>query len=201
MSVDIHELDGDVAVDEIVLHAPEDWEPARLGDALARTGAGTLLSSQRATDVRDPIVSALQWCAAMIAAGPHGSDLELGRAVLDVTHADAAWALATEDALDLAAGALALERGGAVVVRTDELPAAYAGIAAGPVWVLAAPDGALAPSLVVFATRPLRLRFTPADVARVEMLLRVHRGLSAGCGAPAPVAAGEGPARRAAASS
>jgi hypothetical protein len=178
IAVDIHELDGSVAVDEIVVDVPEGWEPAHLADGLTRTGAGVLLSSQRIDDERrDPIVAALHWCAAMIAAGPATCDLELGRAVLEVTHATAAWTCDVEEAVDLAAGSLALERGGAVVVRTDGLPPAYAESLPRSVWLLAAPDSALNPTIVAFAARPLSLRFTPTEVARVEMLLQLRQAV------------------------
>lgn len=179
ISVDIHELDGDVAVDEIVVEVPSDWEPGYLADALTRTGAGVLLSSQRADGARDPIVAALRWCTAMVAAGPDACDLELGRAVLEVTHASAAWTCDVEQALDLPAASLALERGGPVVLRTDALPREYAENLPRSVWVLAAPDSALNPTVVAFAARPLSLRFTPSEVARVEMLLFLRRELGA----------------------
>jgi hypothetical protein len=113
----------------------------------------------------------------MIAAGPATCDLELGRAVLEVTHATAAWTCDVEEAVDLAAGSLALERGGAVVVRTDGLPPAYAESLPRSVWLLAAPDSALDPTIVAFAARPLSLRFTPTEVARVEMLLQLRQAV------------------------
>ena len=178
LSVDIHELDGDVAIDEIVVDAPDGWEPGRLRDALARSEAGTLLSSQRTTDTRDAIVTALTWCAAMVAAGPQHCDLELGRAILDVTNASAAWVCDVDEALELPGGAVALERGGPVVVRTDALPSAYGDDVPRSTWVLAAPDGILNATIVAFATRPSSLRFTPTDLARVAMLLALRRELA-----------------------
>jgi hypothetical protein len=122
----------------------------------------------------------------MIAAGPHACDAELGQAVLELTHASAAWTCDATDALALPGGAIALERGGPVVVRTDALPRQYADSLPHSVWVLAAPEPVLAPDIVVFAVRPTSLRFTPTDVARVEALLVLRRQLVAEVRATVP---------------
>lgn len=173
-SVDIHELDGDTAVDEIVVSTPDSWEPSVFAAALERTGAATLLSSAANVASRDPIVWALSWSAAMVAAGADASELELGRAVLELTGAPAAWVCEVDEAVRYEAGRLALERGSPVIQKMDPAQAATHGFS-GTIWVLAAADGYLDSQIVAFAVRPLALRFTPVEVARVEALLGLRR--------------------------
>jgi hypothetical protein len=186
-AVDIHELEGEAAVDEIVVEVPEDWEPSQLVDDLAAAGA-TLLSAAPELEVRDPIVTALGWASALLASRAHDSDLELGRAVMELTSASAAWVCSIAEAVRFDAGRLALERGAPVVQRTDE-PIAGADGLAPPVWLLAVPDGQLGAGLVAFAARPVNVRFTASEIARVEALLVLRRQL-AGLGAvPAAVRA------------
>src|SRR4051812_24757770 len=55
VSIDVHEVDGDTAVDEIVVDVSLDWAPRNLAAGLAASGAGTLLSSRRVTTVEDPL--------------------------------------------------------------------------------------------------------------------------------------------------
>ena len=66
ISIDVHEIDGDTAVDEIVVAVGEDWVPGPLAAALAASGSGNLLSSRRMTTIDDPMVGALEAVAAMI---------------------------------------------------------------------------------------------------------------------------------------
>jgi hypothetical protein len=46
------------------------------------------------------------------------------------------------------------------------------------VWVLAVPDSNLDARLVAFLARPLSLRFTASEVARVEALMTLRRQLA-----------------------
>ena len=182
-SVDIHELEGESAVDEIVVEVNDDWEPAALADDLAAAGA-SLLSAEPERELRDPIVSALGWSSALLAARAHECDLELGRAVMELTSAAAAWVCPVSEAVAYGAGRLALERGAPVVQRTDD-PIPGANGLPSSVWLLAVPDGYLGAELVAFAARPLAVRFTSSEIARVEALLMLRRQL-AGLRFPAP---------------
>jgi hypothetical protein len=180
-AVDIHELEGDAAVDEIVIEVPDDWEPSALADDLSAAGA-TLLSAAPERELRDPIVTALGWSSALLAARAHECDLELGRAVLELTSASAAWVCTVDEAVAYGAGRLALERGAPVVQRTDE-PIVAADSLPTTVWLLAVPDGHLDAELIAFAARPVAVRFTASEIARVEALLMLRRQLAA-LGAP-----------------
>jgi ACT domain-containing protein len=178
VSVDIHELDGSAAVDEILVQALADWDPAGLAAALQEAGAGVLLSCQPGEGPVDPIVRALSWTTAMLAAGPQDSDLELARALVEACTYARAWICNIPEAVSLPAGRLALERGCAVVRRSDDLPASYSAGLPAAVWVLAVPDGRLDARLVAFLARPVSLRFTASEVARVEALMALHRQLT-----------------------
>jgi hypothetical protein len=173
VSVDIHELDGAKAVDEIVVDAPDDWDTAALASFVAAQGA-ELLSCALAVDRVDPMVKALRFAGALVASDPSRDTLELGRAVLEVASATAAWVSTRSEALHYEAGRRAVAHDGPVVLRTDDLPPAVKADSRGPLWVLAVPDGRLEPSLVAFATRPLALRFTTSEICRVEALLALH---------------------------
>ncbi|MBA3654196.1 MAG: ACT domain-containing protein [Actinobacteria bacterium] len=178
ISLDIHELAGPTAIDEIVVDAPDAWVPAELASALAAAEAATLLSSAAARDVRDPVVDALEWAIAIASADPADSDAALGEAVLEVTSALAAWVTDVRSALGIDAGRLALERRGPVVLQTREVPSSVADHLPDAVWLLAVPDGRLDTELVAFAIRPLALHFTVSEIARVEQLVRLRRLLS-----------------------
>jgi hypothetical protein len=178
ISLDIHELAGPNAIDEIVVEAPDGWEPGQLASGLAAAEAATLLSSAAASQVSDPVVEALEWAIAMAAAEPADCDAALGRAVFEVTSALAAWVTDVRGALDVDAGRLALERGGPVVLQTGSVPSSVAGQLPDSVWLLAVPDGHLDAEVVAFAIRPLTLHFSVSEIARVEQLVRLRRQLT-----------------------
>ncbi|HEV7886274.1 MAG TPA: hypothetical protein VGO92_01860 [Acidimicrobiales bacterium] len=173
LSLDIHELDGAQAVDEIVVEAPEEWDTSALERRLAGVGAD-LLSCAPAVDRDDPMVRALRFAGALVAADPSRDQLELGRAVLEVTGASSAWVSSRGEAVQFEAGRRAMAHDGPVVLRTEDVPASVRADSRGPVWLLAVPDGRLEPTLVAFATRPLGLRFTTSEITRVEALLALH---------------------------
>lgn len=177
VSLDIHELDGAKAVDEIVVEAPDDWDVAAIGARIAEVGAD-LLSCAPAVDRADPMVRALRFAGALVAADPSRDTLELGRAVLEVTSANSAWVSTRAEAVEWEAGRRAIAHDGPIVLRTDDLPPSVRLDTRGPLWLLAVPDGRMEPSLVAFATRPLALRFTTSEITRVEALLALHAVLA-----------------------
>lgn len=187
LSVDIHELDGSTAIDEIVVQSGEGWDPAMVADALERTGAGVLLSCQPGAAPTDPVVRALSWTASMLTAVPHDSELELARALAEACTYAHAWVCPVTSALSMAAGRLALERGQPVIRRSGDVPEQYAGDLPATVWLLAVPDGHLDAQLVAFLARPTSLRFTASEVARVEALMSLRRQLSVALGGRAQV--------------
>jgi hypothetical protein len=176
VAIDIHELDGDKAVDEIVIDGPEDWDGEALAGALPGLGA-ELLSWGEDIDATDAMVRALRFAGSLVASEPTQSSLELGRAVLEVTRANAAWVATPGEARHYEAGRRALGHQGAIVIRSNDLPSAVEDPAP-TAWVMAVPDAADTPTMVAFAVRPLSLRFTRSEVARVEALLALSSALS-----------------------
>ena len=68
VSVDVHEVDGNNAVDEMVVEFLTGLDPGELGHALDRSGAGRLLSCSPADTRADPVVEALRWAHDLAAA-------------------------------------------------------------------------------------------------------------------------------------
>jgi hypothetical protein len=175
-SVDVHELDGANAVDEIVVQVPIGWEAGPLASALAASGGAALLSSQRVAAPSDPVLGALRWCSMVVAADAASRDEVVRRAVQELAHATAAWICSPEEAEEWEAGRMALQRRAPVVVRSEGL--VVDDIAVPPTaWVLGVPDTATAPTVVALAVRPVSLRFSASELARVESLLALRRSL------------------------
>ena len=164
VSVDVHEVDGEVAVDESVVDVGLDWAPRTLAAALAASGVGTLLSSRRVTTVEDPLVSVLRSLAKMLAHQPGAFEAETKRALLAVAHGSSARILDVAEAEREVATRATLERGTSLVTRADDHG-----------WTLTAVDDPNDPALVAVVSRSLNLRFSATEVARVEALLRLCR--------------------------
>jgi len=176
LSLDIHEIDGERSVDEILVALPDASEPESLGTALAAADAGTLLSVRPDSGIVDPIVRALHWVGFALEA--EDCDLALAQSLSEICMTDRAWVWSPTEAEQLPAGRRALAMGSAVVLREEELPAAVGGDL-GPAWVLAVPDDQLNPSRVGFAARATAARFTASEVARAEALMSVCYRLTA----------------------
>lgn len=178
-SVDVHELDGATAVDEIVVHVPSDWESSRLAAALVQEGTASLLSSQRVAAPTDPVLAALRWTAEVVAAEPGERDEVVRRAVQELAHATAAWVCLPDAAQEWEAGRMALHRRAPVVVRSEGLVTDDPAVPP-TAWVLGVPDSATAPTVVALAVRPVSLRFSATELARVESVLAIRRSLVVG---------------------
>jgi hypothetical protein len=161
-SIDVHEVDGGSAVDEIVVEVPEAWAPRQLAEALAASGNGVLLSSRRVVVNDDALASALRSAAAMIGGTSETIDAECRAALLAMAHGSSA-KLVGLDTTDTAAR-MALDRRTSIVTRDGEHG-----------WVLAAIDDTVVPSAVALVRRPLNVRFSATEVSRVEALLRLCR--------------------------
>jgi hypothetical protein len=171
MSVDIHEIDGERSVDEILVVLPESCPPEALGAALSDADAGSLLSFRDDAGIVDPIVRALYWVG--FALESEDSDLALAQSLSEICSTERAWIWPPGEAGRLHAGQRALALRTAVVTREEELPAEVRGDSTGPSWVLAVPDDQLNPSRVGFAARSSAVRFTASEVARAEALMAV----------------------------
>ena len=175
VSVDVHEVDGNNAVDEMVVEFLTGLDPGELGHALDRSGAGRLLSCSPADDRADPVVEALRWARDLAAAPVAQATGILERVLADACPAAAVWVAPIDDARAVAAGRLALVRTLPVVQRAEEMPEGFGVEAPGPVWLLAVADGAQPTGSIAFLARPVSLRFTASEVARVDALVAIWR--------------------------
>jgi hypothetical protein len=171
MSVDIHEIDGERSVDEILVALPDACAPETLGSVLESADAGTLLSVRVDSGIVDPIVRALHWVGFALEADD--CDLALAQSLSEICTTDRAWVWSPAESVQLLAGRRAMALGAAVVTREPELPASVGGEKGVPSWVLAVPDDQLNPSRVGFAARATAVRFTASEVARAEALMSV----------------------------
>jgi hypothetical protein len=172
LSIDVHEVDGDTAIDEIVVEVPEGWAPGALAGSLALSGVGNLLSSRLVVASDDPVTGALEAVVAMVSGNPGSVDAECTQALLSLAVGSSAHLLDVEAARLDATGRLAIERRGPIVSRVEEGDDVR--------WVLAAPDDAADPHTVALVTRPIDMRFSATEVSRVEALLRIRRSLLIG---------------------
>jgi predicted amino acid-binding ACT domain protein len=161
-SIDVHEVDGNTAVDEIVVEVAESWAPGALAEALAASGVGVLLSSRRMLSNDDAVASALRSAAAMIGGTPERVEAERRAALLALAHGSSARVVGLDT--DDPAAILALDRRTSIVTRDSDHG-----------WVLAALDDPVDPAAVALVTRPLNVRFSATEVSRVEALLRLCR--------------------------
>lgn len=176
VSVDIHSLDSEHAVDDIVVVLPG-TDPDALAERL--TATGTVVQSWRPeVGLTDSVVRALGWARHVLQSGVGYSDLEVSRALTEVCSADAAWVatLVEAEATGLATSALA--GGHPTIERFDVLPKAVGGDGESGGWLLVAPDDARNPSVVAFVARLRPHRFTTTESARASALLALHRELS-----------------------
>lgn len=162
VSIDVHEVDGATAVDEITVEVGDGWMPGPLAAALAQRGDGSLLASRRLASTEEPLTAALHAVAAMVA-----GDVEDGAAaaIAGLAGGSEARLLDVADAEREPAGRKALDRRSSIVSHEDET------------WVLAALDDTTDPHTVAIVTRPAEVRFSATEVSRVEALLRIRRRL------------------------
>jgi hypothetical protein len=180
VSVDIHEVDGRNAVDELVVEFLTGLDPGELGTALERTGAGRLLSCSPTPARADPVVEALAWARDIVAAYGGDDTTVLTHVLGEACPAAAVWVAPIDDGREVAAGRLALVRGLPVVQRAEEMPAGFGVDAPGPVWILALTDGGEPTRNIAFLARPISLRFTASEVRRADSLMAIQRALADG---------------------
>jgi hypothetical protein len=172
LSIDVHEVDGNTAIDEIVVEVGDEWTPGALAGALALAGVGNLLSSRLVVASDDPVTGALEAVVAMVSGNPGSVDAECTQALLSLALGSSARLLDVEAAVLDPTGRLAVDRRGAIVSRVEEGDEVS--------WVLAAPDDPIDPHTVALVTRPIDMRFSATEVSRVEALLRIRRSLLIG---------------------
>ncbi|MDQ2729282.1 MAG: ACT domain-containing protein, partial [Actinomycetota bacterium] len=171
ISIDVHQSGTNAAVDDLTIDFPDDGDLDRLRTALQDNGAGSVLSHWN-TQLGDPVVSALGYVAELVAQPPDPADDGLARAVGKLCGSPVAWVSSTADAVGNEAGRFAMERRGAIALRTTELPDRRSDWLPGEVWLLAVPDGGTGlVGRVVFVARALTQEFTTTEIARVEAFL------------------------------
>src|SRR3954454_11540850 len=178
VEVAIHEVEGDRAVDEIVVHG-EPLDYRMLAPALAAVGAD-LLSIAPCEMRGDPVVTALTWVTATLDAPARRSALATGLRML--TGLDHLYVATTEQALRWPIAAAAVRQRQVVVQRLAQPPeplrtAAPDGDGTGA-WGLAVADAA-APPYVAIASRPYSIRFTATEITRLSAVLDCRRRLIA----------------------
>src|SRR4051794_30111517 len=136
VSIDIHELDGHQAVDEMVVEVLTGLDGRVLASALDAAGAGSLLSCAPAAARPGPVLDALGWARDLAGAAGGAAG---GRVLAAACHSAKVWVAPIDEAREVPAGRLALARGGPRVQRAHELPAPLGGRPASPMWLLAVP--------------------------------------------------------------
>ncbi|HEX9467589.1 MAG TPA: ACT domain-containing protein [Acidimicrobiia bacterium] len=174
VSVDVHEVDGVTAIDELVIEAPTRIDFDALGTQLDTRAGAVLLSHQRRDEELDPVTEALKQATTLVAAEPDQRDEELRQAILRICVCSQSWTCDAEDARMVAAGLRALERERAVIHKSDLPVAGLTSDTPSRVWLLAVPYGAGSEERVAFVARPLSLRFSASEIARVEALVSLR---------------------------
>lgn len=167
VSVDLREVDGDHAIDEIVVDFERDPGAPTLSRALAHDPA-TLLSSQRCR-LDEPTTQAKQWAATTDIG--RADERDLTRRLSAACPFSKVSVHAAGEARSLPVVQMALARRGPVAHRCDGLPDAAGTASGASAWVLAVADRYWDPESVALLSRPLSLRFTATEAARVEVLM------------------------------
>ncbi len=137
VSVDVQEVEGTLAVDELVVDLPDDVDGDTLRGRLDEDRAGILLSIQGARPYSDMVLRAMQWTEALLESRQSERSDMLASALADLCSASGAWvADSVSDARQFEAGRFALERGAPVAHRTDTIPVGVAPDLADGAWLL-----------------------------------------------------------------
>ena len=178
LSVDIHVLDDDRAVDELVVALPEHWDEDAFEAQLSASGVGRLLSCRADHGVTDRVARALQWATMVVQSGVGYSELELSRTISELCSADVSWVATPDEAATIDAGRRALATRDAVVEHVDALPAQLSNGATCAGWLIVVPDDVDDPRAVAFAARTDGHQFTATELSRLRALLGLHRELA-----------------------
>jgi predicted amino acid-binding ACT domain protein len=177
-SVDIHVLDDDRAVDELVVTLPDDWDERAFDAQLAAAGVGRLLSCRAKHGATDRVTRVLEWATAVVQSGVGYSELELSRTIAELCSADVAWVASPDEAATTDAGQRALATRRAIVELSDSLPVQLTDGTARPGWLMVVPDDGDQPRAVAFAARLDGHQFTTTELSRLRALLGLHRELA-----------------------
>jgi len=175
VAVDLREVDGPHAIDEMVVEFEDPSRVHALSRKLDTEPSTTLLSSQRC-ERGEPAARAMSWVRT-------SADLQLEECTTDLSaQLRAACPMArvelraADDVRSLPVVSMALERGGPVVQRHTALVDAKATPGGpAPKWLLAAADSYPDAGRIALLERPMALRFSAYDAARVNLLIGATR--------------------------
>jgi hypothetical protein len=169
VSVDLHEVERAVAVDEMMVELPSDVDSERLRVVLEGLSDTVVLSS-KACEPDAPLEQARRWA--------NDTDHDPNRCRSDPEALSAACPLAAvslcnrRDAESFPALQMTLERGTPVIHLAATFPRPYSSHELrSPRWLLAVPDDYTNVRTVALLTRPTAWRFTAPEVARVQLLM------------------------------
>ncbi len=174
-AVDVHSGQPSTVVDEIVVDFPDDTNMGDVREAIATSGAATLLSHHSA-ERADPVIQTLRRTASLLRSPLSSPDAELAAAVAELCSTPSVWVCDGVQARSYDAGRFALENDGAVTLKSADVPEQLrATLPNGEAWLLAIPDvGLNGHGRVVFVARPLDLEFTATEIARIEALTAMY---------------------------
>jgi hypothetical protein len=176
MSIDVHRISGQSAVDDLVVDFPGEPDVEELRADLAINAATTLTSHQACT-ATDPVVASMRLAVKLVEGGIRDPAEAMAKAVADLCSAPVSWVGNTDEASQHEAGRLALERNSPVVQHTT-LPGHVVGRLPGEVCLLAVPDPEyLAGGRVIFLARPVADDFTATELSRIEALRDLYNNL------------------------
>ena len=174
VAVDLREVDGPRAIDEIVVEFAGTPAVDALSRALDTEPSATLLSSHPCRG-GEPVAQARDWVRAAAEREPDERRTDLVaqlRAACPMAHVEL---LDPNDAHDLPVVRMALARGGPVVQRR-RTPADPSGHQAPTSrWILAAADRYPDAGRIALLERPMALRFSAYDAAKVDLLIGASR--------------------------
>jgi hypothetical protein len=170
VSVDLREIDDQLAIDEMVIEFPHDQSLPSLSRILEDESAGTLLSSQSCR--RDePVTRAIDWARTTMNDRLQVLDPNLPEQLSAACPLSKVSIREAKEAASLPVVAMALARGGPVVHRCGGLEQPEPATGDRSAWLLAVADQYPDARLIGLVSRPLSLRFTAQEVARVEVVM------------------------------
>ena len=173
-SVDVQQVDDELAVDDLVVDFSQEPDLDDLRNDLVTQGTAVVMSHQQNQTV-DPLVASLRRLVTMVDTGTPDPATALAEGVAELCSSPAVWVSDIEGARYYEAGRFALDHHAAVVLRTSELPPHLAERLAGEVFVLAVFDPEWdSQGRVVFVGRSVTNPFTSTEIARVESLAALH---------------------------
>jgi hypothetical protein len=177
MSIDVHHIDGQSAVDDVVVDFSSEPDTEDIRDDLAMNAATTLISHQ-ASSAADPVVASMDRVVKLLEAGFEDS-AGLADAVADLCAAPLAWVSTAEEARRYDAGRLALETNRPAALATTDLPEHLSTRPSEEMHLLAIPDlDHAGGSRVVFVAQPVPGDFTATEIGRIETLTALYNRLA-----------------------